>query len=231
MQEEENAKAPKKQYKPAQEMINLFIGTEEEKAAFNPAISQGTFSYAVTFNQQLGFLCKFFRSGSLKVKYRQIGSVFAVSKQKAQKSHIKFLRGEGIDGRPPILTPDELQIIEEEIKKQYQNSFYPTVNEITQFIIKNFKKNLFTDTLGRSINGLPIQFIFNIDEMGVSEFEDGGERTVIVPVDYPHSRTPYPISRSEKHATCLSCINLCGLFVHFFKQFKDLLLIQKYIII
>ena len=207
MQEEANAKALKKQYKPAQEMINPFIGTEEEKAAFNQAISQDTFLYAVTFNQQLGFLCEFLRSGSLKVKNRQIGYVFAVSRQKAQKCHIKFLRGEGIDGRPPILTPDELQIIEEEIKKQHQNSLYPTVNEITQSIIKNFKKFLYTDTirhilrnkfkntfksitgvplednrfnskileienninqLGRSINGLPIQFIFNIDEIGVS---------------------------------------------------------------
>ena len=200
MQEEANAKAPKKKYKPAQEMINPFIGTEEEKAAFNQAISQDTFLYAVTFNQQLGFLCEFLHSGSLKVKYRQIGYVFAVSRQKAQKCHIKFLRGEGIDGRPSILTPAELQIIEEEIKKQHQKSFYPTVNEITQFIIK---KNFYTDTvrhilrnkfksitgvplednrfnskiletenkrnqLGRSINGLPIQFIFNIDEMGVS---------------------------------------------------------------
>ena len=91
-------------------MINSFIGTEEEKAAYNQAISQDTFLYAVTFNQQLGFLCEFLRSGSLKVKYRQIGYVFAVSRQKAQKYHIKFLRGEGIDGRPPILTPDELQI-------------------------------------------------------------------------------------------------------------------------
>ncbi|KAK8890852.1 hypothetical protein M9Y10_028051 [Tritrichomonas musculus] len=48
--------------------------------------------------------------------------------------------------------------------------------------------------------------------MGVSEFEYGRERTVIVPWDYQHSRAPYPISRSEKHATCLACINLCGLF-------------------
>ena len=187
----------------------------------------------------------------LKIKYRQIGYVFAISRQKAPKCHIKFLRSEGIDGRPPILTPDELQIIEEEIKKQHQYSFYPSVNEITQSIIKNFKKFSSTDTvrhilrnkfkntfksitgvplednrfnskileienninqLGRSINGLPIQFIFNIDEMGVSEFEYGRERTVIVPWDYQHSRAPYPISRSEKHATCLACINLCGLF-------------------
>lgn len=48
--------------------------------------------------------------------------------------------------------------------------------------------------------------------MGVSEFEDCHERTVNVPVDYPRSRAPYPISRSEKHGTCLACINFCGLF-------------------
>ncbi|KAK8866650.1 hypothetical protein M9Y10_009616 [Tritrichomonas musculus] len=43
-------------------------------------------------------------------------------------------------------------------------------------------------------------------------FEDGRERTVIVPVDYPHSRAPYPISRTEKNATCLAWINICELF-------------------
>ena len=60
MKEVANVKAPKKQYKPAQEMINPFIGTEEEKAAYNQAISQDTFLYAVAFNQQLGFLSEFF---------------------------------------------------------------------------------------------------------------------------------------------------------------------------
>ena len=41
MQEEANAKALKKQYKPAQEMINSFIGTEEEKVAFNQSHFSG----------------------------------------------------------------------------------------------------------------------------------------------------------------------------------------------
>ncbi|KAK8866649.1 hypothetical protein M9Y10_009615 [Tritrichomonas musculus] len=60
MQEEANAKAPKKQYKQAQEMMNPFIDTEEEKAAFNQNISQDTFLNVVKFNQQLGFLSEFF---------------------------------------------------------------------------------------------------------------------------------------------------------------------------
>ena len=66
------------------------------------------------------------------------------------------------------MTPDELQIIEEEIKKQHQYSFYPSVNEITQSIIKNFKKFSSTDTVRhilrnkfkntfKSITGVPLE--------------------------------------------------------------------------
>ena len=127
-----------------------------------------------------------------------------------------------------------IDFVRHKLRNKFKNEFKSILRvplEDNRFISKNLEIENNINQLGRSINGLPIQFIFNIDEMGVSEFEDSRKRTVIVPVDYPHSRAPYPISRSEKHATCLSRINLCGLFVHFFKQFKDLLLIQKYIII
>lgn len=83
---------------------------------------------------------------NLKVKNKQIGYIFGGSRPKSQKRNIKFLCGEGKDGSHTILTPEELQIIEEEIKKQYKNSFYPTANEITQLIIKKFNKNWYTNT-------------------------------------------------------------------------------------
>lgn len=48
--------------------------------------------------------------------------------------------------------------------------------------------------------------------MGTSEFEDSRQQTVIVPKSYQFTTAPYSISRSEKHATCLACINPNGLF-------------------
>ena len=33
----------------------------------------------------------------------------------------------------------------------------------------------------------------------------------IVPIHYKYSTAPYPVSRTEKHATYLACINLNGL--------------------
>ena len=68
------------------------------------------------------------------------------------------------------------------------------------------------NNLRRSIIGIPIEFLFKLDEMGVSEYEDGRSKTVIVPINYSNCTAPYPVSRKEKHCTCLACINLCKLF-------------------
>lgn len=65
--------------------------------------------------------------------------------------------------------------------------------------------------LRRSIIGIPIDFVFNLDEMGCSEFQDARERIVIVPIDYQLSSAPYPATRLEKHVTCLACVNPSGL--------------------
>ena len=164
---------------------------------------------------------------------------------------MKYLCGDGIDGHPPILSPRELQMVEDEIHRLHRVSYYPTAYRISEFIYNNFHKNFYLDTirhiirlkfqkifksvtgvpledkrfessitdiennlnlLSRSINGIPIEFIFNLDEMGVSEFEDGREKVVIVPIDYRFTTAPYPVCRVEKHSTCLACINCNGLF-------------------
>lgn len=75
MENEVTKPALKKHCNPAQKIVCSFIGTDEEKVAFEEAISKDTFINATTFIEQLGFLCEFLRSGSLKVKYRQIGNM------------------------------------------------------------------------------------------------------------------------------------------------------------
>lgn len=248
---EQPTNGKKKQCKPAQEMVQNLKGSPEEVQAFNLAVLEDEFIFASTFIQQIGFLCEKLRTDVLRVKYRQIGEIFGVSRQKVQKCHMKYLRGDGIDGHPPILSPRELQMVEDEIHRLHRVSYYPTAYRISEFIYNNFHKNFYLDTirhiirlkfqkifksvtgvpledkrfessitdiennlnlLSRSINGIPIEFIFNLDEMGVSEFEDGREKVVIVPIDYRFTTAPYPVCRVEKHSTCLACINYNGLF-------------------
>ena len=62
------------------------------------------------------------------------------------------------------------------------------------------------NNLRRSIIGIPIEFLFKLDEMGVSEYEDGRSKTVIVPINYSNCTAPYPVSRKGKHCTCLQII-------------------------
>lgn len=116
-------KRKKKQFKPPQEIQEDLIGSPEEIAASNLAILDDNFIYANTFIQQVGYLCE----NMIRVKYRQIGKVFGVSRQKAQICHMKYLRGEGIDGRPPSLTPEELENLKNKlfyyIKIQYIHQF------------------------------------------------------------------------------------------------------------
>lgn len=242
---------PKKIYKPRQEMIKDFKGSESEIAAFKEATQDDNYIFASTFIEQIGVLCHFLRNETIRVKYRQIGDIFSASRQKIRKYHMKYLRGEGIDGRPTKLTAEETEILKAEIIRCHSNSYYPTIYDVERFITNKFKKHLYIDTirhfirikfndlfknvpgtpledkrfqssiiqienninqLKSSIQGIPIDFIFNLDEMGCSEYEDRQERTVIVPIQYKYSTAPYPVSRTEKHATCLACINLNGLF-------------------
>lgn len=159
MSQEPQCEKKKKQCMPPQEIQEDLIGSPEEIAAYNLAILDDEFIFANTFIQQLGYLCEKLRTNMIRVKYRQIGKVFGVSRQKAQKCHMKYLRGEGIDGRPPSLTPEELEILKNQIIRLHQNSIYPSINQIYQFIYTNFHKNLYLDTI-RHILKLKFQKFF-----------------------------------------------------------------------
>ena len=240
----------KKQFKPPQPMIGSFRGTPDETNAFNELIKQNTFIFANTFIEQVGFLCENLRTETMQVKYRQIGDVFGISRQKARKLHMKFKRGVGRDGRPPCLTQEEFNILEKEIKRMHSLSIYPTINQITKFIYTTFNKYIYVDTirhmisikfsdmfkscvgialedkrfkvsiqdiennlntLQKEIQDVPIDFIFDLDEMGTSEYEDSRQQIVIVPASYQYKTAPYSITRAEKHSTCLACINPSGI--------------------
>ena len=66
--------------------------------------------------------------------------------------------------------------------------------------------------LKEKVDGMPTHFVFNLDEVGISEYEDSEEKKVIVPTNYPFKTAPYGISRKEKHSSALVCISMDGLF-------------------
>lgn len=191
---------------------------------------------------QVWFLCSVLRTNTLLVKYRAIGDIFEVSRHKICKCNKKYLKEERIDGRPPILSTQELSLIENEIVKLHQHYIYSAIDDITKFIFNTFNKNLYKYTvryiikykftekiqekglnsniieieenknnLRRLIIGISIEFLFNIDEIGFSEYEDGRIKPVIVPINYLNWAAPYPVSKKGKHCTCLACINSCEL--------------------
>ena len=107
----------KKISKPPQQRTCSFHGTEEESKAFNELIQNDTYIFANTFIEQVGFLSENLRTQTICVKYRQIGDVFGISKQKARKLHMKFMRGVGRDGRPPCLTDEKIILLDNEINR------------------------------------------------------------------------------------------------------------------
>lgn len=76
--------------------------------------------------------------------------------------------------------------------------------------LSELEQNL--EELKNKINGLPIPFVFNLDEFGQQDYADSIEKTVLVPANYPRSTAQCPVSRTGKRASCLACISPCGLF-------------------
>jgi hypothetical protein len=66
------------------------------------------------------------------------------------------------------------------------------------------------DELEAKIEGIPRQFIFNIDEAGSSEHGDKQEVKVLVPLDYPDPSIPVPFDRHSKRSMLTACIAADG---------------------
>lgn len=65
--------------------------------------------------------------------------------------------------------------------------------------------------LRRLTNNIPMQFCFNIDEMGHTDFSDAPIKTVLVPYNFNKLETYYPVERSVKRASVIACISPAGL--------------------
>ena len=60
--------------------------------------------------------------------------------------------------------------------------------------------------LSQKVNGVPAQFVFNVDEMGQADYAVSHETIVLVPKSYNLPTAVYQIDRQSKRSTCLACI-------------------------
>lgn len=60
--------------------------------------------------------------------------------------------------------------------------------------------------LEKNISTVHPYFIFNLDEVGVQDFQDAPQQYVIVRRNYDHPTAPYSVERNGKRITALACI-------------------------
>jgi hypothetical protein len=60
------------------------------------------------------------------------------------------------------------------------------------------------------VNGLPIELIFNLDKVGISEWEDRTSKSVIFPKSMSAQKIHYKINRNLKHLSVIACILAAG---------------------
>ncbi|KAK8881783.1 hypothetical protein M9Y10_044419 [Tritrichomonas musculus] len=61
------------------------------------------------------------------------------------------------------------------------------------------------------VEDVPSNFVFNIDEVGHSEYADSYQKIVIVPKACQSKTVPYPLQKKSKHASCIVCISPVGI--------------------
>jgi hypothetical protein len=67
-----------------------------------------------------------------------------------------------------------------------------------------------TRCLREQVQGMKAELVFNLDEVGMSEWEDRKEKKVIVPT-FTHGQTTYPkVSRGIRHISIITCITAAG---------------------
>jgi hypothetical protein len=60
--------------------------------------------------------------------------------------------------------------------------------------------------LSSIVDGIPLEFVFNMDAAECSDHTDSQEVRVIAPIDYPDPSVPIPYDRHSKRSTLVACI-------------------------
>lgn len=135
---------------PSQPYKKDFEGIFEEKQAFFNAVFDQNFQNATTFTEQIGILCSYLRNENIMVSFERIAAVFGKTRQCVCYHLQCYNNHNDTIGRPPLLTDEELQLVIEEINHHIYNDigpFYPTYEDISDFIYFKFGKSIIPDTL------------------------------------------------------------------------------------
>jgi hypothetical protein len=60
------------------------------------------------------------------------------------------------------------------------------------------------------IHGLPTELVFNLAEVGISDWEDRTSKSVNVPKAMRSQTIHYKINRNLKHASIIACVSASG---------------------
>ena len=224
--------------------------TDEQKLAIKKALTDLRFLMSNTYREQVFRLCSLLHGpeedGGPIVSYDTIGSLFAQPRTHGAitDEFRKSLFEPNAPHRPFILLEDEIQLIKEELERTKDD--YPTIDDITFFIMENFNKcpsrstvkraikdriqgfkivkvkgiednrydckfddiKDFYQRLAQEVKGVPVGFLFNLDESGQNQYIDARNIYVIVPENA--NVITYPLNRNIKRITLLHCIGTDG---------------------
>jgi hypothetical protein len=65
-------------------------------------------------------------------------------------------------------------------------------------------------SISQSVQGRPTELVFNLDEVGISDWEDRKTRKVIVPQTMKAQTIHHKINRSLKHVSVIACVSAAG---------------------
>lgn len=135
---------------PPKPIISDFLGSDEEKKAYQAANSEMQYLNPQSFRDQVKILTNHLHNDELRVSYDRIAKQFGVSKQCICNQHVKILKGSLQNGRPPSLNDLEISLIEKEIDRLHMtpvSPIYPSYVDIYDFVSLKFNKTIPMDTL------------------------------------------------------------------------------------
>lgn len=135
---------------PSQPYNTNFHGNFKEMDAFFYATFDERFKNASTFTEQVGIMCSYLRNQNVMVSFKRIGEIFNKKKQCVQYHFECYKKMKNNNGRPPILTKEEIEKVREELNRYFYSKigpFYPSYEDISDFIYFNFGKSIIPDIL------------------------------------------------------------------------------------
>jgi len=137
--------------------VNGFVAkNQEETIAFNNLVNSDEFISAENFRQQVGLICQSLRTDTVNVSFERIAFLWGKHKWSIQDQLRKYIAGPRPNGRPSLLTQQEMQILHNEIERYLNHEGNPTYEYLSVFVQDELKKSISTEALRHMIrNNFP----------------------------------------------------------------------------